>query len=63
MISNATFLTQYHQNLLYKNRQLHQLPFNHQMVIIHVKVHKNFAEDVILDGGYGVYIITKNLKV
>jgi hypothetical protein len=33
------------------------------MVVIHVQVGKNFIEDVLLDGGSGINIITKNLRV
>jgi hypothetical protein len=36
---------------------------DHQMVIIQVQVGKNFIEDVLLDGGSRVHIITKKLKV
>ncbi len=35
----------------------------HQMGVIRVQVGKNFIEDVLLDGAYGVNIITKKLKV
>jgi hypothetical protein len=33
------------------------------MGVIRVQVGKNFIEDVLLDGAYGVNIITKKLKV
>jgi hypothetical protein len=33
------------------------------MVVIHVSVRKKFIEDVFLDGGFGVNIITKKLRV
>jgi hypothetical protein len=36
---------------------------DHQMAVIHVQVRKNFIEDVLLDGGFGINIITKKLKV
>jgi hypothetical protein len=36
---------------------------DHQMAVIKVQVGKNFIEDVLLDGGFGVNIITKKLKV
>jgi hypothetical protein len=36
---------------------------HHQMAIIHVQVAKNFIANVLLEGGYGVNIITKKLKV
>jgi hypothetical protein len=32
------------------------------MTVIHVHVRKNIVEDVLLDGGLGVNIITKDLK-
>ncbi len=35
----------------------------HQMTIMHVQVGKNFIEDVLLNGGYGVHIITEKLRV
>ncbi len=31
---------------------------DHQMVVIQVQVGKNFIEDVLLDSGYGINIIT-----
>jgi hypothetical protein len=36
---------------------------HHQMAIIHVQVAKNFIANVLLEGGYGINIITKQLKV
>jgi hypothetical protein len=33
------------------------------MVIIQIQVGKNFNEDVLLNGAYGVHIITKKLRV
>jgi hypothetical protein len=33
------------------------------MVVIQVQVGKNFVEDIILDGGSKINIITKKLKV
>jgi len=33
------------------------------MVIIQVHIKKNTIEDVLLDGGFGVNIITKQLKL
>ncbi len=33
------------------------------MAIIQVQIRKNFIEDVFLDGGFGVNIITKKLRV
>ncbi len=36
---------------------------DHQMAIIQVQVGKNFIEDVLLDGGSKVNIITKKLRV
>jgi hypothetical protein len=39
------------------------IAIDHQMAVIHVQVGKNLIEDVLLDGGYGVIIITKKLRV
>jgi hypothetical protein len=36
---------------------------DHQMVIIHVQMAKNFIEDVFLHGDFGVNIIMEKLKV
>jgi hypothetical protein len=36
---------------------------NHQMATIQVQIGKNFIEDVLLDGGYRVSIITEKLRV
>jgi hypothetical protein len=36
---------------------------DHQMVVIQVQVGKNFIEEVLLDGGFGVNIIMEKLKV
>jgi hypothetical protein len=36
---------------------------DHQMAIIQVQTGKNFIEDVILDGGFKINIITNKLKV
>jgi len=36
---------------------------DHQMVVIQVQVRKNFIEDVLLDGGFGVDIIIEKLKM
>jgi hypothetical protein len=33
------------------------------MVVVQVQVGKNFIDDVLIDGGYGVNIVTKNLRV
>jgi hypothetical protein len=33
------------------------------MVIIQIQVGKNFIEDMLLDGGFGVNIITKKLRI
>jgi hypothetical protein len=33
------------------------------MEVIQVQVGKNFIDDVLIDGGSGVNIITKNLRV
>jgi hypothetical protein len=34
---------------------------DHDMVVIHVHI-ENLVDDVLLDGGFGVNIITKELK-
>jgi hypothetical protein len=39
------------------------IAIDHQMVVIQVQVINNFIEDVLLDGGYGINIITKKLRV
>jgi hypothetical protein len=39
------------------------IAINHQMAVIQVQVGKNFIEDVLLDGGFGVNIIIKKLRV
>jgi hypothetical protein len=39
------------------------IAMDHQMVVIHVQVGKNFIEDVLLDGGSGVNIIMEKLRV
>jgi len=36
---------------------------DHQMVVIQVQVRKNFIEDVLLDGGFGVDTIIEKLKM
>jgi hypothetical protein len=36
---------------------------NHQMVVIQVQVGKNFIDDVLIDGGFGVNVIKENLKI
>jgi hypothetical protein len=33
------------------------------MAMIQIQVGKNFIDDVLVDGGYGINIITKNLKI
>jgi hypothetical protein len=35
---------------------------DHQMVVIQVQVGKNFIDDVLIDGGSKINIITENLK-
>ncbi len=40
-----------------------QVAIDHQMVMIHVHVGKNFIDDVLIDGGSRVNIITKNLQI
>jgi uncharacterized protein involved in high-affinity Fe2+ transport len=39
------------------------IAIDHQMVMIQVQVGKNFIEDILLDGGFGVNIIMEKLKV
>jgi hypothetical protein len=36
---------------------------DHLMVVIQVQVGKNFIDDVLIDGGFEVNIITENLRV
>ncbi len=36
---------------------------DHQMAVIQVQIGKNFIDDVLIDGGFGVNIITENLRV
>jgi hypothetical protein len=33
------------------------------MVVIQVQVGKNFIDDVLIDGGFGINIITENMKI
>jgi hypothetical protein len=35
------------------------MTFNHQMVVIQVHAGKNFIDDVLIDGGFGVNIILR----
>ncbi len=35
----------------------------HQMAMIQVQVKKNFIENILLDGGFGINIIMKKLKM
>jgi hypothetical protein len=39
------------------------IAIDHQMVIIYIQVGKNFIEDVLLDGGSRINIITEKLRV
>jgi hypothetical protein len=39
------------------------MAIDHQMVVIQVQVGKNFIDDVLIDGGFGINIIIKNLKI
>jgi hypothetical protein len=39
------------------------MSIDHQMVVIQIQVDKNFIDDVLIDGGSRVNIITKNLKI
>ncbi len=36
------------------------IDIDHQMVVIQVQVGKNFIDDMLIDGGFGVNIITDN---
>jgi hypothetical protein len=36
---------------------------DHQMAVIQIQIGKNFIEDVLLDGGFGINIIMEKLKV
>jgi hypothetical protein len=36
---------------------------DHQIAVIQVEIGKKFTNDVLIDGGYGIHIIIKNLKV
>jgi len=38
------------------------IAIDHQVILIQIQG-KNFIEDVLLDGGFGVNIITKKIKV
>jgi hypothetical protein len=35
---------------------------DHQMVVIHVEIGRNFIKDVLLNGGFGVNIIMEKLR-
>ncbi len=39
------------------------ISIDHQMAIIQVQVGKNFIEDVLLDGGFGINIIMEKLRL
>jgi hypothetical protein len=39
------------------------MTIDHQMVMTQVQVGKNFIDDLLIDGGSRVNIITKNLKI
>jgi hypothetical protein len=39
------------------------ISIDHQVILIQIQEGKNFIEDVLLDGGFGVNIITKKIKV
>ncbi len=39
------------------------IAIDHQMAIIHVQGRKNFIEDVLLDGGFGININMEKLRV
>ncbi len=39
------------------------IAIDHQMAIIHVQGRKNFIEDVLLDGGFGININMEKLRI
>ncbi len=39
------------------------MAIDHQMAVIQVQVGKFFIVDVLIDGGFGIYIINENLKI
>jgi len=39
------------------------MAIDHQMAMIQVQVRKNFTDDVVIDGRFGVNIIVENLRV
>ncbi len=39
------------------------ITIDHQMVVIHVQIGKNFIENVLIDGGFGVSFNIEKLKV
>ncbi len=39
------------------------IAIDHQMVVIQVQVGKNFIEDVLIDGGFGINLIIKQLRM
>jgi hypothetical protein len=61
-------ITRYTFNLVPSKHVLSELivvsiTIDHQMVVIQVQVGKNFIEYILLDGGFGINIIMKKLKV
>jgi hypothetical protein len=39
------------------------IAIDHQMVVIQIQVGKNFIDDVLINGGFGVNIIIENMKI
>jgi hypothetical protein len=39
------------------------MAIDHQTVVTQIQVGKNFIDDVLIDGRYGVNIIIENLKI
>jgi hypothetical protein len=39
------------------------MAIDHQMAMIQVQVRKNFTDDVVIDGRFGINIIVENLRV
>jgi hypothetical protein len=36
---------------------------DHQMIVIQIQVGKNFIDDVLIDGGFGINVIVENLII
>jgi hypothetical protein len=39
------------------------IAIDHQMAVIQVQLGKNFIEDILIDGGFRINVITKKLRV